>query len=117
MPNDFVALTNTDAVQGDAVRISAQGDALDAQAQARLGEIEGIEAGTPWGTDKYGVAFLSGYDQDPGKTGQGASASVKESLADLGQNAAKIGDAVTRAVLDYTGADQANTRGINSVRE
>jgi hypothetical protein len=110
MTNDFVEITGADSVQADALRLSAAGNELDAQAQARVSDISSIEAEQPWGDDKYGVAFFSKYD------GKGEAGGIKESLIGLGSHAVKIGDATLAGMLDYTSADDANAAGIKSVR-
>lgn len=112
--NDFVDMKNPETIQGNAVRISADGETLESSAEAVVSAIGAIEAETPWGSDQYGVQFVRGYEAADG--GEQANESVKKSATSLGEQATKIGDATTQAVLDYTDTDQTNEAGINSVR-
>jgi hypothetical protein len=117
MNNDFVELVNPDAVQADAVRLAARGEAVDAQTQSRLGAIEGIEAEAPWGSDQFGTGFLAHYHQNVGgQQNLPLDQAAKDGLRDLGGKATEIGDAVTTAVLGYTTADGTAAGDINSVR-
>jgi hypothetical protein len=116
MSNDFVNISDPDAVRANAVRLSAAGETLDGEAQSQVSAIEAIEGEAPWGGDKYGAAFLKGYEQQPQGGGAQANSSVQESLDQLGPEATKIGDAVTQAMVDYDAADTANASDINSVR-
>jgi hypothetical protein len=112
--NDFVEMKNPEIVQAHAVRISADGETLQSGAEAVVNAIGSIEAETPWGSDKYGAQFVHSYESSDG--GEQANESVKKSATTVGDEATKIGDATTQAVLDYSATDDTNASGINSVR-
>jgi hypothetical protein len=112
--NDFVELKNPETVEANAVRISTDGETLQSSAEAVVNAIGAIEAEAPWGSDKYGVQFVHSYESSDG--GEQANESVKKSATSLGEEATKIGDATTQAVLDYSATDDTNAAGINSVR-
>jgi hypothetical protein len=116
MTNDFLQVAGADAVEAGAARLSAAGEELDGAVQAVTSEISAIEAEEPWGDDKFGQQFLANYREKPKGSTVDFSKGAQESMAQLGPEAQKIGDATVKAMLDYVGTDDSNAADINSLR-
>lgn len=113
---DYVEVHGPDTVVGRAAGILGEGSSLDADVTRIVGEIESIEGGEPWGTDKYGAAFRQGYYAAVAGGGR-LSEAAKKTSRDLGAEAGTIGDAAMWAMTDYQSADGENAGGIASARD
>lgn len=106
-------------IDGDANQVSATGSVLRAMAesfraktQGVLGQINGIEGERPWGSDKYGQAFDSSYNQVPEGGDVPFSDSVKTGLSHAGEQLQRASGGVVRAMNEYQGVEAENEAGI-----
>jgi hypothetical protein len=112
---DYLEVHEPDALTADGARILAEGEKLQSEATTRTAAISSIEVEEPWGHDKYGEAFKKGYFSTEGSD-ERASDAVQKNFTELGENAVKIGDAASWAMVSYTSTDADSAADIGSVR-
>jgi hypothetical protein len=111
---DYLEVRDADALTADAARMMAEGENLRSMATRRTAAIQSIEAEQPWGSDKYGEAFTSGYFSTE-HSDTPASQAVQQNLTDLGDHAVDIGEAATWAMTSYTSTDTENATDLGNV--
>jgi hypothetical protein len=108
-------------IQGDPDEISARGSLLgalgsqlQAKTQAILANIQGIEAGAPWGTDSYGKGFHDTYYGTPNGDQPTFRESLEDQLNHAGDDLEVLGDKTAQAMGEYKGADTQSASELNN---
>jgi hypothetical protein len=119
--SNFVEINeDPDEIRGRGAVLAGQGQAFDARTQELVSQVESLEAGAPWGSDKYGTQFLNnengGYHSTK-NTDVPFNEYVKTGSADLGQKIVRTGEAIEGAMTGYQFADIDNQTDISAVQE
>jgi hypothetical protein len=119
--SNFVEITgDPDEIRARGAILAARGEAYDARARSLVDQISGLEAGAPWGGDKYGQQFLhneSGGYYSSKNTDQPFNDYVKTSATAMGPKLTRTGEAIESAMIGYQFADLDNEGDISAVRE
>jgi len=114
-----------DEVSGLGAQLKAKADALNASAQGILADIQGKEAGAPWGGDPTGNDFYNkqyhvvpptegGGDPAPGTLP--ANDALKDKLLHAGEDLAKVGDGMIDAMVGYQSVDNTSAIDLSKVK-
>ena len=119
--SNFVEINDDpDEIRARGALLSARGQAFSARTSELVGRINGIEAGAPWGSDKYGKEFLEnehgGYHSTK-HTDVPFNEYVKTSASGVGPKLTKTGDAIEGAMTGYQFADIDNQGDIANVQQ
>jgi hypothetical protein len=119
--SNFVEITgDPDEIRARGAILAGKGQAYDARAQSLVDQISSLEAGAPWGGDKYGQQFLNseagGYHSTK-NTEEPFNDYVKTSATGMGPKLTKTGEAIENAMIGYQFADLDNEGDISAVRE
>src|SRR5258706_11737869 len=114
-----------DEVSGLGAQLKAKADALQAGAQGILGDIQGTEAGKPWGGDPTGNDFYNKqYHVIPPTEGGGeppegtlpANEALQDRLLHAGEDLAKVGDGMIDAMVGYQSVDATSAIELSKVK-
>jgi hypothetical protein len=115
-----------DEVSGVGAQLKAKADAMNASAQGILADIQGKEAGAPWGGDPTGQDFYNKqYHVIPQTEGGGdpapgtpyADEALKDKLLNAGNDLAKIGNGMIDAMVGYQSADTTSAIDLSKVKD
>jgi hypothetical protein len=109
-----------DEVSGTGAMIKAMSADLGAQTASIAAQINTLEAGQPWGNDHFGESFKhqpQGYFSVPEGGKDAFNEILKKELTDAGDNLGKIGDGISRAMMDYQVTDSTNSTTIQNLPE
>ena len=115
-----------DEVSGVGAQLKARAEALNSNAQAILSDIQGREAGAPWGGDQTGQDFYTKqYHVIPQTEGGGQPApgtpyaddALKDTLANAGNDLSKIGNGMIDAMVGYQSADATSAADLSKVKD
>lgn len=110
----FVDLSEgPDGLRARAVQLAGHAEDFAARLEAILGRISQVEAGKPWGGDKYGEQFEKSYGQE---TDEGPfNQAVDKQVASLGPEASTLGEALSAGATDYQTEDLQAADDINKI--
>jgi hypothetical protein len=119
--SNYVEITgDPDEIRARGAQLAARGQAYEARAQSLTDRISSLEAGAPWGGDRYGRDFLDnengGYHSTK-HTDEPFNEYVKNGATGIGPKLTRTGEAIESAMTGYQFADLDNERDISAVPE
>jgi hypothetical protein len=111
--SNYTGLDDGDGVRSAGANILASADDYSSKIVTHNANLDGLEAGAPWGDDEYGEAFKKNYMGSDGKGHDHTD--TRKSAADAGARGVKIGNGALHGATDIQVADLEGQLGIEQV--